>query len=82
MILDSKQIEGALSLLVGLQFCAPGHARTCRFDSGGTHTRVTQFGTHKGELVEVHDYSLHVQCSWRVPWSQRDRRGLEPPDRR
>lgn len=40
------------------------------FGFGATRTRVLQFGPNKGQSVEVRDFSLHVDCDWRV-------RGLE-----
>lgn len=67
MIVDIAQIELALSSLVGLPLCDSGRAADMQmFDFGGTHTSVSQFGPRKGQSAEVHDYSLHVQCSWRI----------------
>jgi hypothetical protein len=67
MIVDIAQVERALSPLVGLPLCGSSRAADLQmFDFGGTRTRVRQFGPRKGETAEVHDFSLHVQCGWRV----------------
>lgn len=67
MIFSVTQIEAALSPLIGLPLSASHRAADLQmFGFGATHTRTIRFGRRKGEQGEVHDYSLHIQCAWRV----------------
>jgi hypothetical protein len=36
------------------------------FRFGGCYSRVSKFGPQRGKSVEVPEYSLHVQCPWRI----------------
>ncbi|MGE0545851.1 MAG: hypothetical protein AB7R00_02255 [Kofleriaceae bacterium] len=61
------QIEAALSPLTRLALSTAHRAADLQmFGFGATHTRTIRFGPRKGEQGEVHEYSLHIQCAWRV----------------
>jgi hypothetical protein len=67
VIFDVKQIEAALSPLVGIPLWESHRAADMQmFDFGQTMTTTSQFGPRKGTVREVHEYSLHLQCAWRI----------------
>lgn len=67
MIFSVKQIESALSALIGLPLSTSHRAADLQiFGFGAADTRMIRFGPRRGEQGEVHEYALHIQCAWRV----------------
>lgn len=67
MNLDIARLEVALARLVGLPLRTAHRALDMQiFRFGEPRTRTTQFGPRKGETAEVCEYSLHLQCTWRI----------------
>jgi len=67
VIFDAKQIDAALSPLIGLPLWNSHRAADLQtFGFGEPHRRTIRFGPRKGEEGEVHEYALHIQCAWRI----------------
>ncbi len=64
---DPEVIKSALAPLVGLPLWSAGRAADLQwFQFGEQHVVVAQLGKAKGSERTVGDYSLHVQCAWRI----------------
>ena len=61
-------IERTLAPLVGLPMWAGGRAADMTMFSFGDRWRVRN---RHGEMVEVGEYALHVQCAWRLVGASR-----------
>jgi hypothetical protein len=67
MLVDPHLVETELSRLVGQLLRNAGRAADSQmFFFGGTRPSVIKFGPRKGQLGEIHDFSLHIDCDWRV----------------
>ena len=62
-VVMTKQIEQALSVLIGLPLWAIGRAVDLAWFEFGDRRIAKGF---KGVEKEVGDYALHLQCAWRI----------------
>jgi hypothetical protein len=67
MLHDPKQIEAALTPLVGLPLCLTRRSADIHgFHFGELRDSKSKYGPRKGQSSQVGEYVLHVQCAWRI----------------
>lgn len=67
MLHDPKQIEAALTLLVGLPLSLTRRSGNIHgFHFGRLRDSKAKYGPRKGQISQVGEYVLHVQCAWRI----------------
>lgn len=67
MLHDPKQIEAALTPLIGLPLCLTRRSGDIHgFHFGELRDSKSKYGPRKGQVSLVGEYVLHVQCAWRI----------------